>query len=393
MMAADFDLVVVGGGIHGAGVAQAAAAAGYQALLLEKSEFAHGTSSRSSKLIHGGLRYLETGQFSLVRESLTEREILLRIAPDLVRLVPFFLPIYRSTSRRPWQVRAGLALYALLGKLKETARFRRVHRGEWEALDGIETKDLQVVFQYWDAQTDDAALTRAVVRSAAELGARVLRPAQFLSAERLEGGYRVLYHHQEREQEIRCLALVNAAGPWVNRILDLVEPSPPKLGVDFVQGAHIVLQGKVERGIYYTEAPRDRRAVFIMPWEERTLVGTTETRFKGDPEGVRPLPEEIDYLLETFHRYFPAKDREVLESFAGLRVLPKGRGLAFTRPREMVLFPDDRREPRLVTLYGGKLTAYRASAQKVVRLLGRVLPVRVPVADTTTLPLSVDGAE
>ena len=385
------DIAVIGGGIHGAGVVQAAAAAGHRALLLEKERLAYGTSSRSSKLIHGGLRYLETGQFSLVLESLGERSVLLRIAPHLVRLVPFYVPIYRSTTRRPWPVRIGLSLYAVLGGLRNESLFRSVPRAEWPDLDGLDPAGLQTVFQYWDAQTDDAELTRAVVGSAVELGATILCPATFLSARRVEDGYRVVYSFEGAEHETDCTVLVNAAGPWVNRILDCVSPAPPKLDVDLVQGTHIIVPGAVRRGVYYAEAPRDRRAVFVMPWGHRTLVGTTETPFEGNPGDVRPLADEIEYLRETLAHYFPGHDTEVLEAFAGLRVLPHGPGSAFRRPRELILFPDARRQPRLFTLYGGKLTAYRSSADKLLRRLRRVLPSRERVADTSTLSLRDHG--
>ena len=176
------DVVVVGGGIHGVGVAQAAAAAGHSVLLLEKTSLAAGTSSRSSKLIHGGLRYLESGQFHLVRESLRERRILLAIAPELVQLRPFILPLYRETRRRPWQLRVGLSIYALLGGLGPETRFGAVPRSEWTQLDGLQTRGLRKVLRYFDAQTDDAALTRAVMRSAQTLGADVLAPAEFFAA-------------------------------------------------------------------------------------------------------------------------------------------------------------------------------------------------------------------
>ena len=161
-----FDVIVIGGGIHGAGVLQAAAAAGYSALLIEKSALASGTSSRSSKLIHGGLRYLESGQFALVRESLHERAVHLRIAPDLVELKPFFIPVYGQTRRRPWQLKLGLWIYALLGGFDASTRFGSVPRREWSELDGLETRGLDAVIRYYDAQTDDAQLTRAVVESA-----------------------------------------------------------------------------------------------------------------------------------------------------------------------------------------------------------------------------------
>ena len=171
----EYDVVIIGGGIHGAGVLQAAAAAGHKALLIERQALASGTSSRSSKLIHGGLRYLESGQFALVRESLRERAIHLRIAAELVELKPFFIPVYRDTRRRPWQLKIGLWIYALLGGFDAATRFGSVPKAQWPALDGLKSSDLDAVIRYHDAQTNDALLTRAVVKSALGLGAEIGR--------------------------------------------------------------------------------------------------------------------------------------------------------------------------------------------------------------------------
>jgi len=393
MTAPDYDLVVVGGGILGAGVAQAGAAAGYDVLLLEQRHLAAGTSSRSSKLVHGGLRYLESFQLGLVRESLREREILLRNAPDLVRLVPFTIPVYRDTSRRPWQIRAGLGLYALLGGLGEHARFAGVARAEWERLDGLRTDGLEAVFRYHDGQTDDAALTRAVVRSAQELGARLACPAAFLAAERVGRGYRVRCREGDAERELLTTALVNAAGPWVEQVRARIRPEPPGMRVDLVQGAHVELRGRLERGVYYTEARRDRRAVLTMPWKGHTLVGTTESLHLGDPDGARPLEREVEYLLETFAHYFPGRETKVLDAWAGLRVLPAAGGSLFRRRRDTHFLPDDRTAPHLVGLYGGKLTGYRATASNALRILRRTLPPRRALADTRFVRLVGDQAD
>ena len=381
------DLVVLGGGIHGAGVLQAAAAAGWSAALVEERALASGTSSKSSKLIHGGLRYLESGQLALVRESLAERETLCRIAPKLVKLVPFYVPIYRATTRRPWKIRAGLSMYALLGNLAKDAWFARVPRGEWAALDGLALDGLQHVFRYYDGQTDDAELTRAVARSAVALGARVHCPARFETAERAGDHWRVRVSEGNEERVLAARALVNAGGPWVNRIRGRITPLPPGYEVDLVAGTHIELEGAVERGIYYCEAPRDRRAVFTIPWKGRTLVGTTEERYVGDPRDVKPTAREIEYLVETFRQYFPRRSARLLDAWAGLRVLPKGPGTAFDRPRETTLVVDDEARPTLLSIYGGKLTGYRATAEKVIARLSPSLPPRGRRADTATLAL------
>src|SRR5580698_5317023 len=188
-----YDVIIIGGGIHGAGVLQAAVAAGHKALLIERQALAAGTSSRSSKLIHGGLRYLESGQFALVRESLRERAIHLRIAADLVALKPFYIPVYRETRRRPWQLKIGLWMYALLGGFDEATRFGSVAKFEWPQLDGLKTQDLDDVIRYHDAQTNDALLTRAVVKSALTLGAELAMPAKFSRAVLGDDGVIVSY--------------------------------------------------------------------------------------------------------------------------------------------------------------------------------------------------------
>ncbi|MCI0401605.1 MAG: FAD-dependent oxidoreductase, partial [Gammaproteobacteria bacterium] len=234
----DYDIVVVGGGINGAGVAQAGAAAGYSVLLLEKEALASGTSSRSSKLIHGGLRYLESGEFGLVRESLCERRILLRNAPDLVRLQRFYLPVYKHTRRRPWQLRLGLSLYALLANLESTSHFTALPRERWCELDGLCTEGLQAVLCYQDGQTDDAALSRAVMRSAMSLGAELLVPAVFAGARLDEKGCTIHYHFNQHTHSCRTRVLVNAAGPWVNHVLRQIKPCPPLLSLELVQGTH-----------------------------------------------------------------------------------------------------------------------------------------------------------
>jgi glycerol-3-phosphate dehydrogenase len=382
-----FDMVVIGGGIHGVGAAQAAAAAGYSVLLIERDAIAAHTSRRSSKLIHGGLRYLESAQFGLVRESLRERATLLRIAPHLVRLVPFYIPVYASTRRQPWQIRAGLTLYALLGSLGVDNRFITVPRRQWEFLDGLRTEGLLTVFRYYDAQTDDAALTQAVQRSAQRLGAELACPAQFLGAERSSEGYTVRYVADGQEQTCGAGALVNAAGAWANEVLTHIVPAPTPQAVELVQGTHVVLPGSVAQGIYYVEAPTDRRAVFVMPWHDKTLVGTTETAYHGDPAAVAPLQTEIDYLRATYRHYFGRKPDEAMESWAGLRVLPRGEGSHFHRARETVLqcAPE---HPRLVSIYGGKLTGYRATGARVVATLAKVLPSRNPRANTAFLMLA-----
>jgi glycerol-3-phosphate dehydrogenase len=387
----EYDVVVVGGGIHGAGVLQAAAAAGHRALLIEQHGIASGTSSRSSKLIHGGLRYLESGQFSLVRESLRERTIHLRIAPELVRLTPFYIPVYRQTRRRPWQLRVGLALYALLGGFAAGTGFGSVPRSEWSSLDGLDTDGLQDVIRYYDAQTDDAKLTRAVVDSALALGAGIAMPATFVSANLDTDGVTIGYEADGARLECRARVLVNAAGPWAPQVASRVSPAISIPAVDLVQGTHIVVPVPVSSGIYYVESPGDGRAVFLMPWHGALMIGTTETPYSGDPAKVHPLPAEEEYLLAVARRYLTTcrglSRNDIIMRFAGLRVLPSASESAFSRSRETIFTTDRDPCPRVLGIYGGKLTGWRAAAAHVLAVLGPSLPVRAARAATAQLQL------
>ncbi len=381
----DYDVVVIGAGIHGAGAAQAAAAAGYKTLVLEQyPEPARGTSSRSSKLIHGGLRYLETGQFHLVWECLHERALLLQNAPHLVHLVPFYIPVFPETRRRPWKIALGLAIYSLFSRKP----FYFIPKHRWNGLDGLRTNDLQALFSYFDAQTDDARLTRAVLASAASLGTEIYYQARFGHAEIDDHGCTVNFATAKGSRQIKTRVVINTAGPWANEVLAKITPRQTPCAVELIQGTHIQIPGHLKH-IYYLEAPQDQRAVFIMPWRNNILVGTTETPYQGDPAGTRPLPHEIEYLLTVYNHYFkpPRRPEDIQGSFAGLRVLPVGEGGPFSRPRDTIFWTDRSPRPRLVTLYGGKLTAYRATAAKLVKMIKPSLPACKPVANTSRLML------
>jgi glycerol-3-phosphate dehydrogenase len=390
-MAERVDVIVVGGGIHGVGVAQAAAAEGRSVLLVEKSRLAAGTSSRSSKLIHGGLRYLEHYQFGLVAECLRERRILLRIAPDLVRLEHFFMPIYRGARRGPVLLTAGLSLYALLARFGPGAVFRRLSPSEAPEFGSLRQDGLRTIFRFSDARTDDRLLTMAVMESARSLVARLWMPAECTGVKLTREGVTARIRHGHRDREVNGRVLVNATGPWVGRFLSLVEPAVPAPAFDLIQGSHIVLEDFRVPGCLYMENPRDGRGIFALPWHGGTLVGTTETRFQGRPEDVRPRATEIRYLMKVMRYFFPAAGEALAGSyraFAGLRVLPSGAGHAFSRSRETSLLTDRRDRPRLISVAGGKLTAYRATAKKVMRRLRGSLPPARPVAETRTLPLT-----
>jgi len=382
------DVLVVGGGIQGAGVAQATQAAGYQTLIVEKTAWAAGTSSKSSKLIHGGLRYLQSGDFSLVRESLKERSLLLKLAPELVHSNWFTIPIYHDSTYRPWQIRAGLTLYWLLTGCSSEGRFEVVPPADWSSLCGLKTEGLQKVFRYRDAQTDDTRLTEAVVRSAQSLGADTRCPATLRSATQTPQGYRVELETTAGIETIHCRLLVNAAGPWINLLARAITPQPQIIDIDLVQGAHLILDQKISEQCFYLEAPSDGRAVFVVPWYDGTLLGTTETAFDNNPDNTAVKDEERQYLLEVLHHYFPDYPGQVCGEMAGLRVLPKK-----VLPKEATGFHLRSREVQFVesngylAIYGGKLTGYRATAEKVLQRVEKQLGLANHIADTQHLRL------
>lgn len=382
-----YDVIVIGAGIQGAAVAQAAAAQGWRVCVLERNP-APGleTSSASSKLIHGGLRYLETLQFHLVKECLQERRRLLKNAPQLVHISPFYIPVYKTSRRSHWWVFLGLSLYAILGGLHPHNRFRKIAKKHWPKLE-IAQEGLTAVYQYYDAQTDDRLLTEGVLASAKANGADVCFDSEINSISKQQ----VLEATAgDRIYKTRCL--VNAAGPWVNEVAQQCERLPTRQ-LDWVQGTHLVLPRSGLAGCYYFESIADNRPMFVLPWRENILVGTTE-QVLTEPK-AKATEAEVMYLLESFNHHFPSlacQRDEVQEVMAGVRVLPKSAANANQRDRDTVLLHKQWDECGYVGIYGGKLTAHRAMAEKVITLLGKTLgPVEPGL--TRNMPLSTDAAD
>lgn len=374
----EYDIAVIGGGIQGAGIAQAAAAAGYKVVVIEKTAIAAGTSSKSSKLIHGGLRYLETAQFKLVRKTLLERERLIRLAPSLVKPVKFYIPIYKQTSRKPWLIGIGLFLYQILGGFKKYTRFKRLSLDS-QPIKKLRSTGLKAVFQYYDAQTDDVLLTKSVMQSAQDLGADLICPSKVTALFFNGTGYEI--ELETTQKNLTAKFVVNVAGPWVNLVLDMVKGTAvKKMQCDLVQGTHIVIDAAAPEGIIYVEAPQDKRAVFIMPWKGKTLLGTTEKNYIGDPDKLVASQEEINYLKEIYSHYMLVKDVNIIDSFTGLRVLPKADGSFFSRPRDTVIFKSAQ---NLLTLYGGKLTGYRITAEDVLKGIEKELKIKTTHKQST----------
>ncbi len=360
-----YDIVIIGAGIQGAGVAQAVANYGYKTLILEQYPGpGMATSSKSSKLIHGGLRYLESGQFSLVRECLNERNILLKNAPGLVKKIPFYIPVYQHSRRPAWHIWLGLVVYSIFS-LTPFAVIREKH---WKDFSQLNKKNLKQLFMYYDAQTDDMELTAAVIESAKTLGAEIHYNSTFHSAERENSTYSIHYSQDSRQLHVKSRCIINCAGPWIESVQKKIKPQMELPEIDLVAGTHILINQITEHGAFYIEAS-DGRAVFVIPWKDKkTLIGTTERLFEDRPETLQPLQSEIDYLIETYNKYFSKtiSQKDIISSFAGLRVLPHSDNTAFNRPRDSIIV-EHPSCPGLITLVGGKLTAYRASAEHVLK--------------------------
>ena len=369
-MEKNFDICVIGGGIQGAGIAQAAALSELSVALLEKSDWGAGTSSKSSKLIHGGLRYLQSLEFSLVHESLRERRTLLNIAADIVKPNWFYLPVYENNQHKPWQLWIGLMAYRLLAGRKNLAGFKRLPRSQWNQLKGLNTANLKTVFAYQDAQTDDQLLTRRVALSAQAHGATLLCPATVISAEKTNKGYAISFDYKGESKTIYCRYLVNAAGPWINPVAKTITPTPPMVDVDLIEGTHLEFTQQLSDQCFYLEAQQDHRAIFVMPYKGGTLLGTTEKVFAGNADQVTPGAEEIEYLLEVLRYHFPHFNHKPIRAWAGLRVLPSGDKTPFSRSREVQYAESE----NYLAIYGGKLTGYRATAEvamkKIIKSMG-----------------------
>jgi glycerol-3-phosphate dehydrogenase len=374
-----FDLFIIGGGITGAGVALDAALRGLRVALIDKGDFASGTSSVSSKLVHGGLRYLEYGAFHLVYEALHERGLLLRNAPHLVRPLRFILPLYRRARIAPWKWRLGLTLYDILAGAGNIARSRPVRldclRHEFP---GLRPERLLGAAEFYDAQMDDARLCIEVLQTAAAQGAIL---ANYVEAVAFEGAgstelrqLRVIDRVAGTEWTVRARQVLNAAGPWVDAVCRLAgEKTGPLLQP--TKGVHIIAPDRGLNAAFLLLHPADGRIVFVIPWMGKTLIGATDTFTPEGPDALRVEPDEIQYLLEAYNGHFapPLEPDQVLGSFVGLRPLIRARrGQPSSLSREFRLFESP---SGLLSAAGGKYTTYRRMAEEitdvVVARLGR----------------------
>lgn len=352
-------IAVVGGGINGSGVTWELARKGYDVTLFERNLCGGQTSSTTSKLIHGGLRYLEGLHIGLVRESLRERAWLLENLPQLVRPVEILLPVYRDSPRLRSTIRLGLVLYDALAGRTRVRPHSSLTAAEIMARAPVTGERLRGGFSYWDAQVDDFALVRLVVASAARDGAHV-REHTAVSGLRRDGEAWLLRTADGDEE--RFDMLVNAAGPWMNQLL-AAEGLGSRYRLSLVRGSHLVLDRRISDAGVLLQSIGDRRVLFVLPWKGGTLVGTTEVLQSDMPERVQPSDEEIDYLIARFNHYFrePIGRHDVTSTFAGVRPLVGRAANPSAISREYRL----ERHGSLINVWGGKMTTFMSLARKV----------------------------
>lgn len=369
------DLAIIGGGINGAGLAAQAAQAGLEVLLLEKGDFASGTSSKSTKLFHGGIRYLEQGRFPLVFEGLHERYRLLQMVPHLARPIPFLLPSYQGDSRPAWMLRLGLWIYDFLAGTKNIARHKWLDSSQTAQIaPGLRTEDLNGCGLYYDAQVNDARLVLENILAAEKAGAHCSNYHQVTHVEKTSSLFRISYQdeHSSKKSVVTARCLVNASGPWANQTAALLGQTSTHL-VRPTRGTHIVVPQVLSEQAVLITARGDNRIIFVIPWRGYSLVGTTDLDDTENPDLTHPTEEEMDYLLQQASRVFPDitwSRRNIIAAFAGLRPLAwaeEGHASSVSREDRIL------RDGNLLTIVGGKLTTYHAMARKALRQVLSIL--------------------
>lgn len=381
------DLLVVGGGIHGAGIARDAAGRGLSVVLTEQFDLAAATSMSSSKLIHGGLRYLEQGHIRLVREALAERERLLHVAPHLVRPLPFLLPL-GARSRPSWQLRAGLWLYDHVAGRSSLPRSRKVDLTRADLGNGLRTEYRQAL-SYSDASGDDARLVVANARDALARGATVLTRTRCVHLDGDGRGWTALLQRNDGGRaSVAARAVVNATGPWVTQFLRSSAGVETRSRVRLVKGSHLIVRRQIAHAHAFILQNDDGRVVFVIPFEQDfSMIGTTDVAVSDEPGLVTISPEEIEYLRQTYARYFAdaLTDDEIVWTFAGVRALhDDGSDNPSQVSRDYVLEVD--RTPSgapILSVYGGKLTTYRRLAEEALKRLAPDLPNMGPAWTAT----------
>lgn len=388
-----FDLLVIGSGIFGAGVARDAALRGLRVALVEKSDFASGTSSRSSKLIHGGFRYLEQYAFGLVAEACRERRILQKIAPHLVRPLPFLFPVYDGDARSLTKIRLGMTLYDLMARYQNVAPHQSLSPEAVLAKEpSLCQRGLRGAVQFYDCQEDDARFCLENVIHAAECGAVCANYCEvtgFVTQGNRIVAARVADRLGGSETfEITARVFVNAAGPWVETIADLAGSDGQRVALSPTKGVHLLLPRLTNQHAISFQSRRDSRILFVIPWGDSSIVGTTDTDWQGDPAQAQAEPADIAYLLHEIQTVLPGSpvtSADAITTFAGIRALLRSHvANPSRRSREHSII---RHGENLISIAGGKYTTYRAIAEETVNRVCGLLGTRAALCRTAETPL------
>jgi glycerol-3-phosphate dehydrogenase len=364
----EYDVLVVGGGINGAGIARDAAGRGLSVILCEKDDLAAHTSSASSKLIHGGLRYLEYYEFGLVRKALQEREVLLKSAPHIMWPLRFVMP-HDQGMRPAWMIRAGLFLYDRLARREFLPGSHGVDLRAHPAGAALREQYRQG-FEYSDAWVDDARLVALAALDAGERGARILTRTRCIKVERHEARWNAwLQHADGRGETVSARCLVNAAGPWAGEFLHAATGAPAARALRLIKGSHIIVPRLFDHAYAYIFQHTDQRIVFALPYQKDfTLIGTTDVDFAGDPDRVAISAEEVAYLCGIANRYFHQRitPMQVLHSYAGIRPIVEDDAATAAAATRDFRFEHDTEGAPLLTVFGGKITTFRKLAEQAV---------------------------
>ncbi len=396
-----YDIAIIGGGVNGCGIARDAAGRGLKVMLAEKGDLASGTSSASTKLVHGGLRYLEHYEFRMVREALKEREVLLSMAPHIIWPLRFVLP-HHSALRPAWMIRMGLFLYDHMGGRKILPASHQInlsHSAPGTPLKGEFTR----AFEYSDCWVDDARLVVLNAMDAKARNADIRTQTEVVSARRTNGHWSVELENRRtgQQQVIEARTLINAAGPWVDDVLTRRVGKNGKPRIRLVKGSHIVVPKVFEHDRAYIFQNSDRRIVFAIPYEtDFTLIGTTDVDYKGDPGAVTITDDEVAYLCSSANTYFKRTTRpdEVVWTYSGVRpLMDEGGGSAQEATRDYVIELDGPNgDAPLLNIFGGKITTYRRLAEEAISKLSGSLDTGSAWTAGSALPggdFPVDGFE
>ena len=370
-MTEKFDILIIGGGINGAGIARDAAGRNLKVCLVEKNKVGSATSSWSTKLIHGGLRYLENYEFRLVRESLKEREIIKKIANDIISPIPFIIPHFPK-QRPKWLIQLGLFIYDHLGGKSSLPKSKRINIKK--EIPNVLKNEFKTGFQYFDLQVDDKKLVELNINDAKKRGALIIENNKVINVKRNIDHWTITLNDKTT---LNAKILINASGPWINNVLKDIINLNSKKSIRLVKGSHIITEKLYEQNKAFTLQNTDNRIVFVIPYKEKySLIGTTEKEVYS-PDNPTIDNEEIDYLINTVNKFFTRQisSDEIVETYSGIRPLIEDFNEASKITRDYIfdLNISDSNTP-LLNIYGGKLTTYRKLSENVLHSLGPFLP-------------------